>query len=111
MNITTDVWVRTLPSTAGGGFITNNILTNLISFLAPVVGIALVIFCVIQAFKIFRGDESGSVKKMIMGVVLLLFLLGVMYAAGSFETYGEAFRGLTDTIIEEGADNAGDILG
>lgn len=111
-NATVDMFARTLPSTAGGGgYLTNNILTNLINFLAPVVGIALVIFCVVQAFKIFRGDESGSVKKMICGVLLLLFLLGIMYAAGSFQTYGEAFQGLTDSIINQGAGDAGDIIG
>lgn len=92
-------------------YITNTILQNLINFLAPVVAIALVVFCVVQAFKIFSGSESGSVKKLITGVLILLFIIGVMYAAGSFETYGKAFQGLTDTVITEGAGNAGDILG
>ena len=71
-------------------FITNNILTNLINFCAPVVGIALVIFCLVQAFKIFTGNEN---------------------AAGSFQAYGELFKGLTDTIINKGAGDAGDIIG
>ena len=92
-------------------FITNTILQNLINFLAPVVGIALVIFCAVQAFKIFSGSETGSVKKLITGVLILLFIIGIMFAAGSFETYGNFFKGLTDTIITEGAGDAGDILG
>jgi hypothetical protein len=92
-------------------FITNNILTNLINFCAPVVGIALVIFCLVQAFKIFTGNENASVKKLVSGILILLFILGVMFAAGSFQAYGELFKGLTDTIINKGAGDAGDIIG
>ena len=92
-------------------FITNTILQNLINFLAPVVAIALVIFCVVQAFKIFSGSETGSVKKLITGVLILLFIIGIMFAAGSFETYGNLFKGLTNSVIEEGVGDAGNILG
>lgn len=102
--------MQILPVT-GGGYITNNILTNFIDFCAPIVGIALIIFCVIQAFQIFRGAEGASVKKMVSGVVILLFLLGIMFAAGSFETYGKAFQNITDGIINQGAENANDIIG
>jgi hypothetical protein len=95
---------------SGTGFITNNILTNLINFLAPVVGICLVIFCVVQAVKIFSGSETGSVKKLIGGVLILLFIIGIMYAAGSFQAYGNLFKNLTDTIITDGAGDAEKIL-
>lgn len=99
-----------LPVT-GGGYITNNILNNLINFLAPVVGIALVVFCVFQGFQIFKGSETASVKKLVLGVALLLFILGVMYAAGSFESYGNLFKGVTDSIIQQGGQDAGSIVG
>ena len=102
--------MQNLPVT-GGNFITNNILTNIIDFCAPVVGIALVIFCIFQAFQIFRGSETASVKKLVSGVVILLFLLGIMYAAGSFETYGRAFQNITDSIIEQGGEDASKIVG
>lgn len=92
-------------------YITNQILQNLINFLAPVVAIALVIFCVVQAFKIFSGNENGSVKKLISGTLILLFIIGIMFAAGSFESYKEIFQGLTDSIITEGGGDAQDILG
>ncbi len=91
--------------------ITNTILQNLINFLAPVVGIAIVIFCVIQAFKIFRGQEGGSVKSLLIGVGILLLILGIMFAAGSFETYGKLFQGITNTIIEQGGGDIGNIVG
>ena len=95
----------------GGGYITNTVLENLVGFCAPVVAIALVIFCVFQGFQIFRGADGSSVKKLVGGVILLLFILGIMYAAGSFDTYGNAFKGVTDSIINQGADDAGSIVG
>lgn len=92
-------------------FITNTILQNLINFCAPILGIVLIIFCIIQGWKIFRGNEGSSVKGLVSGVLLILFLLGIMFAAGSFETYGRAFEGLTNTLIEDGAENAARIVG
>ena len=93
------------------GFITNTVLKNLIDFCAPIIGIALVIFCVVQGVQIFRGSDGGSVKKLVTGVILLLFLLGIMYAAASFSTYGNAFKNVTDSIINQGASDAGSIVG
>lgn len=99
-----------LPITEGQ-YITNTILTNLINFLAPVVGIALVIFCVFQGFKIFKGSEGASIKKLIIGVLVLLFIIGIMFAAGSFETYGKAFQGIADSVITSGSGDANNIVG
>lgn len=91
-------------------FVTNKILQNLISFLAPVVGIAILLFCLVQAFKIFGGRENGSPKKLICGVLLLFFILGIMYTAGSFDTYGHLFSNLTNDIIDNAASDANNIL-
>ena len=93
-----------------GNYMTNSILNNLINFLAPVVGIALIVFCVIQAFKIFSGSEGGSVKKLVSRTIMLLFILGIMYAAGSFHQYGQFFKGITDSVITRGVQDADDIL-
>jgi len=92
------------------GFMTNSILTNLIAFLTPVVAIALVIFCVVQAVKIFSGSESGSFRKLITGTLTLLFIIGIMYIAGSFSTYGTLFQNLTNTALTQGAADAGTII-
>ena len=96
---------------SAGGFITNNILTNLINFLAPVLGIALVIFCVVQGWQIFTGGNGSSVKKLISGVLVIFCLLGIMYAAGSFDSYGKLFQSVTDSIINKGSKDAGKIVG
>lgn len=103
------------PDTGGGatsdGFITNSILTNLISFLAPVLGIALVIYSVIQGFKLFQGAQGASLGKLLGGIATILFLLGVMYAAGSFEAYGRLFQGVTDNVVNQFGDDTNNVLG
>lgn len=99
-----------LAAGTGGGYITNNILNNAINFLAPLVGLALVIFVFVQGWKIVSGNETGSVKKLVSGVLLLLFILGIMFAAGSFDTYGNLFKSITDTAVQEGGSNINDIL-
>lgn len=86
-------------------YITNSVLENLINFLGPVVGIALIIFCVIEAFKILSGNAVGSVKNLITGTLILLFILGIMYTAGSFDTYGKFFQNITDNIITRGTED------
>lgn len=101
----------TTVGAATSNFITNNILTNLINFLAPVLGIALVIFCVIQGVQIFSGRDGSSVKKLISGVLIIFFLLGLMYAAGSFASYGKLFQSITDGMIQKGTTDANSIIG
>ena len=96
-----------LPVTA---FITNTLLSNIINFLAPVVGIALVIFCLMQGIGIAKGNDNGGVKKLVTGVLLILFILGVMYAAGSFDTYGQAFKNVTDSAITSAGNDAGSLI-
>lgn len=102
------LYATTLPSTA---YMTNNILKNLINFCAPLVAIALVIFCVLQGFQIFKGGDGASVKKLVTGVLLILFILGIMYAAGSFKSYGDAFKGVTDKVITNVSKDSGNLVG
>jgi type IV secretory pathway VirB2 component (pilin) len=91
------------------GFITNTILKNLINFLAPVGGIALLVFVVVQSVKLIRGE--GSLKKLLSGVGLILLCLGLMYAAGSFSTYGQIFSGAADKVIQQGGKDVGTMVG
>ena len=92
-------------------FITNTILQNLINFLAPLVAIFMVVFCVMQGIQIAKGGANGSVKTLVTGILLFLFVIGLMYAAGSFETYGKLFQSLADTLINQTQENAGNIVG
>ena len=92
-------------------YITNTILNNLINFLAPVVAIALVVFCVFQGVQIIRGAENASWGKFVGGVAFILIILGIMFAAGSFDSYGNAFKGVADSVINSGANDAGQIVG
>lgn len=93
-----------------GGSLTGNVLNGLVAFLGPVVAIALVIFCVVQGFQIIKGNNGGSVGKLVMGIVLILFILGVMYLAKSWETYAEMFSGLTSDAMTQFNTDAGTIL-
>ena len=95
-----------LPQTA---FITNTLLTNIINFCAPIVGICLVVFVLMQGFKVYKGQ--AEVKGLVTGVLLILFILGIMYAAGSFETYGNAFKGVTDSAINSVGSDASSLIG
>ena len=91
--------------------ITSTILKNLIAFLAPVVAIFLVLFCVFQGGKLIKGSENGSVKKLIGGIVLFFFILGVMYAAGSFDTYATMFSNFAGSAVNQIGENATTIIG
>lgn len=75
------------------------ILVNVINFLAPVVALGLVIFLVIQSWKLVRGN-SGTIKSLITGIIFFIFIIGVMFAAGSFRTYGNMFQGLFQKGVE-----------
>lgn len=92
------------------GTLTGNVLNGLVAFLGPVVAIALVIFCVVQGFQIIKGNQGGSVGKLVAGVVLILFILGIMYLAKSWDTYATMFSDLTSGAMEQFENDAGTIL-
>ena len=90
---------------------TQGILNQIINFLLPVVGIALVIFCVVQAFKLFSGSASGSVKKLITGVVLLLAIAGIMVFAGTITEIRDSLSGLVSGGVNNLTEDVGTIIG
>lgn len=91
--------------------ITETILQNLITFIAPCVAIALIVFCVINGFKLVNGAQGASFTKIAAGVITFFILLGIIYAAGSFETYGKLFQNVTGNVINELGNNADAIVG
>lgn len=86
------------------------ILENLVSLLAPVVGIVIILFCVLEGTKLLKGNENGSVKKLISGLVILFFLIGVMYATKSINTWGDLFQKSVNTAVNAVGDTADSIL-
>lgn len=100
----------TVMDEAKNNYLTNTILTNVIAFLAPVIGIAIVIFCVIQGFKLLKGQPGASIKSLLIGVGVLLLILGIMYVAGSFDTYGTLFKGATDNVIQNAGKDVENIV-
>lgn len=79
---------------------TAEILTNLIAFLGPVIGIFLVIFCIVQGAKLLKGGEGGSIKALITGVFMFLFILGIMYTTKSYEVYGQIFADTSSNVMQ-----------
>ena len=90
--------------------ISDNILSGLLAFLAPLVGVAMLVFCVIQGFKLAKGVEGASVKKLVGGVALFLFILGLMYLTGSYKTLGDLFKNFTDKAITGVANDGTNII-
>lgn len=95
-----------LPVT--GGFITNTFLKNLIDALAPLVAIALVIFLVITSIAAWRGNKDW--KGVFLGALFFFVILGLMFAAGSFETYGKLFQVFVDNALNKAGENANNLL-
>jgi len=89
-------------------FITNTVLQNLITFLAPVVAIGLVIFVVVMSIKKISG--KSTVKEIIGGALFFLLMLGLMYAAGSFQIYGNLFKNVVNGAITNVSGDANTIL-
>jgi hypothetical protein len=94
-----------------GGYITNTILTNLIDFLAPLVALAMVVYAVVQGWKVLKGSEGASMKKLLTGIGVIVFMLGLMYAAGSFQAYAGGFKSVVESLLGSTSDNAGQIVG
>lgn len=80
-------------------YTTEKILLNIIHFLAPIVALGLVIFLVIQSWKLVKGNSS-TVKSLITGIIFFIFIIGVMFAAGSFRTYGDMVNDLVQRGVE-----------
>ena len=92
--------------------VSQNILNGLVAFLVPLVGVAMLIFCVIQGYKLLKGADGASAKKLIGGVVAFLFIVGLMYLTKSFPTLGKTFSSFTNkTITKTTKDGTGIIDG
>lgn len=96
----------TLPQT--GGFITNTFLKNFIDAVAPIVAIFLVFFLVYMSIQAFRGNKDW--KGVAGGAIFFFVLLGLMYTAGSFKTYGKLFQVFVDNALNKVGENANNLL-
>lgn len=90
---------------------TQGILSQFVSFLTPLIGIAILIFCVVEGFKIFRGQEGASVKKLVSGLLVLVFIVGVMFATDSIGTWGRPLSDLFTTAVNKGGNSVMTIIG
>lgn len=76
-----------------------NVLAEVITWCAAIGGIVLVIFLIKDIIGLAKGD--GSIAKVAVKVLCIFFIIGVMYAAGSFETFGKIFENLFEAVLTE----------
>lgn len=96
---------------AAEGTMSQTILNNIVTFLLPVVGIAMVVFVVIVAVGMHKGAEGASWKKLIIGVFAFLIIGALLVLAKNFsstadtvsktvETYGKDVQQEADKLIK-----------
>lgn len=96
---------------ASEGSMSQTILNNIVTFLLPVVGIAMVVFIVVVAIGLHKGAESASWKKLIIGVLAFLIIGALLVLAKNFsstadtvsktvETYGKDVQQEADKLIK-----------
>jgi len=76
-----------------------NVLNELITWAAAIAMIVFVFFLVRDIIKVIRGEST--ILKVGINIICVLFLVGVMYAAGSFETFGKIFKGFFENVVTE----------
>ena len=86
------------------------VLNNLVTFLLPCIGIAMVIFIAIEGFKIYKGAEGASIKKLILGILVFLALGGLMILAKNFTKTADTASTLIENIGDGLNDEAGKLI-
>lgn len=81
----------------------NNIATDflqtIIMWVAPIGMIVLVVFLVKDIKGIITGQTNiGSV---VIKVLCIFLIIGIMFAAGSFDKFGNIFKGVVDSVVTE----------
>lgn len=96
---------------AAEGTMSQTILNNIVTFLLPVVGIAMVVFIVITSVGMHKGASGASWKNLIIGVLAFLFIGALLVLAKNFsstadtvsktvETYGKDVQQEADKLIK-----------
>lgn len=83
------------------------VLDVVIAWGGAIVAIILVIFLVKDAIRYKNGQIS--VGKVLMESLILIVIIGIIFAAGGFDTFGRIFENVTKEVItEEHLPNLGD---
>ena len=76
------------------------VLTTVISWVGAIAMIALVIFLIKDVIAIIKGE--GSIGKTLGKVVCVFLVLGIMFSAGSFQTFGNMFSTYFNGVVTSG---------
>lgn len=82
-----------------GDNLASRMLETLIMWTAPIAMIVLIIFLIKDVKDVMSGQ--GAIGKIIVKIVCVLLLVGVMFAAGSFESFGKVFQGVVEDVVTE----------
>ena len=77
------------------------ILNNIVTFLLPVCGIAMVIFIVFQAIQMHKGAEGASWKKLIIGVLAFLLIGALLVLAKNFSSTADSVSKTVSTYSKD----------
>ena len=84
------------------GFITTNLLNNLVNFSLPIIGIGLIVFLVIMVPKVKNG--ASSMKDILVGALAFVLLGGIVVFAGSaFNSSDSGTNNAVKTAVDNGA--------
>lgn len=89
----------------GGGNIAISFLQTMIMWTAPIGMLVLITFLIKDVVGITKGQ--ANIGKVVIKVICVFLIVGVMFAAGSFQKWGKMFGNVVDKVVTE--DNLPDI--
>lgn len=81
------------------GNLASDMLSTIIMWTAPIAMIVLVVFLIKDIKGVVTGETN--IGRVLVKVICIFLLIGIMFAAESFETFGEMFKNFFDGIVTE----------
>jgi hypothetical protein len=75
------------------------ILTTVITWCGAIGMIVVVVFLVKDIGAVIKGEKS--ISSVLIKVLCVFVILGIMYAAGSFQTFGKIFQNIFSSVVTE----------
>lgn len=75
------------------------LLETTVMWTAPIGMIILVVYLIMDIKGVMAGQNS--IGKILVKVLCIFLLIGIMFAANSFENFGNIFKGITEDVITE----------
>lgn len=76
-----------------------NVLTTLVSWCGAIGAIVLVVFLIKDIISLTKGDSN--ILSVIWKVICIFLVIGIMFALGSFEVFGQMFANFFEGVVTE----------